>query len=656
MNSNMKKIAIQLFICFVFLLSISNISYANKMDKTIIIVTDQLDFSTIEKLELKREMSLGLMNTRTSNVFNKSDESFFMTIAAGRRVELEKGLFKGIKVNNKGNLVIEGYKDIKNTLDEKYKNFSQEIEFLGDTLKKHGVNTSYMGNDVSSLLAADKSGVIDNGYPSIEYNIEWLSEKTNELLKKTDVLVLSYHIENDENKISILEEYINKFSQYNMMIFPSKVSGDLDDIRNSTLVPILYQRANHTSGLLTSQSTNRDGLITNMDIFPELVSIYNIELITDTGHEIYSVGEHLNKRELIDINRSNLDKTLNFIVIKYIFHGLIAIIQIYIIYDILRRKNCYYDRYNTFMKGIIVAIFVSLLLGIFKFGNSIIIYCLVLMLLTVPITLFINRRKENSIVFFPICTNILLLLGVFFKPDIIYYSFFGFNNIITGGRFYGLNNESMAILLTTSIITYFWLREKINNKLISLLLLFIYFPVNILALSGNYASNFGGFITSLALFAMLLYTTIFNNRFDKKNIFVLVAIGITIFILTFMIDINSSSNGHAESFFSRVSILGIYEFFDMIIKKVKQLVLIAISPPWSIALIGQVYFISKFRMNEKEVIEKAKEKNPDLIAQLLIIFISSIIAFLINDTGAVAFVYMNTFVIAKLISIRASYQ
>ena len=119
MNSFKKTM---IFLSLILFFSSGNISYAENI-KTILIVTDELDFTSIKKLNLESEISLGLMNTRTSNVFNRSSESYFMTIATGRRVELEKGLYKGLKKDENGNITIIGYDDIIEMLDENYKDF-----------------------------------------------------------------------------------------------------------------------------------------------------------------------------------------------------------------------------------------------------------------------------------------------------------------------------------------------------------------------------------------------------------------------------------------------------------------------------------------------------------------------------------------------------
>ncbi len=647
MNSIKKVVT---FLILIILFSMGNISYAENI-KTIIIVTDELDFSTIEKLDLDSKMSLGLMNTRTSNVFNRSSEAYFMTIATGRRVEVERGLYKGLKKDENGNITIIGYENIIKILDENYKGFSKNMDFLADLLKNKNISIGYLGNSVSSLIAADKNGIIYNGFIGIEYDEEWLVEKTSDIFKESDVIVVSYNIDGRDDRLAILKDYIERYSMYNIILFPSRVSGDLDDIRNGTLVPILYNCKNNGYGMLTSDSTKRQGMITNMDIFAELANIYGVETSTATGHEIYLDAENFAGEDLIEENKNNLDGILNLIVIKYIFHGIVIVLQLYIIYDIFKRKNHFYNKYKKLMDSIIIMILLSMLLGIFNLNQSILLYSLVLISCTIGVLFLMDNFRLNVFPIIPILTNITILFAIFFYPNMIYNSFYGFNNLVSGGRFYGLNNETMGILIATGIITFSCLKRKICNIVVSTIALCLYFPIIIIALSERYATNFGGYLTSIAAFLMLFYMVFLKEKVNKRNILVLCAIGFGIFLLGFVLKVGNNSAGHAESLYQRISILGIYELVDMIKKKIKQLLLIAISPPWSIVILGQIYFFKKFLAGERKIIEKVKANKENKYNEILIIIITSIFAFLLNDTGAVAFVYMNTYVIAILIDL-----
>jgi len=631
-------------LAFIILLSIGSISYAENV-KTLIVVTDELDFSTIEKLNLKTHISLGLMNTRTSSIFRRSSESYFMTIATGRRVEVKEGLFKGLKADKYGNIIVDGYEDIIRNLDKNYKGFSRNMAFLADTLKEKHISIGYMGKDESSLIAADKNGTIYNGYIDIQYTKDWLFENTSNLLKKSDVIVVSFQIDGNPERIETLGEYIDEFSMYNIIVFPSKVTGDVNDIRNNTLVPIIYCNRMKNSGILTSNSTKRQGLVTSMDIFPEVADIYGIKTSTTTGYGMYTETDIDDSKELIDRNVDNFNGILNLLVIKYAFHGVAIVLQLYVIYSILKNNNAL-ERSKLLINGIIIMIFATMALGIFL-GKSIILYSTVLTLITALTTYVADRKGIDALTIFPILTNILMLFAVFFYPDIIYNSYYGYNNIILGGRFYGLNNDAMAVLIVTGIITFYHIRRRLEKNILSTIALCIYFPIIILALSERYATNFGGYMTSIIAFLMLLFVTLFKGKFSKKTLLTLLGLGAGIFILGFVIKIGNDSNGHAGNLFVRIASLGIYELIDMIKKKVAQLVLTAISPPWSIIMAGQLYFLKRFLLDKISTIKSAKD--PYFLEELMIIFITSIFAFLLNDTGVVAFVYMNTYVIAKLV-------
>lgn len=650
MKNTKNLIMLLLFMLFLFT---GNVSFAENI-KTIIIVTDELDFSAIEKLNLNNEMSLGLMNTRTSNVFNNNSESYFMTIATGRRVEISEGLFKSLEIDQEGTLFINGYENIIEELDNYYKDFSKNMDFLSDSLKEKDISIGYLGNDISALIAADRNGKIYNGFKEIHYNSQWLFTKTSSMLENSDVLVISFNIDKKDDRIEILKDYIEKCSMHNIMIFPRKISGDIDDIRNSTLVPIIYTNQNENYGILTSPSTNRQGLITNMDIFSEITSIYGISSNTATGHSIES-SPCENFEELIKINRNNLNSILNLIVIKYIFHGLIICVQIYIIYNILRKKK-YNKKYKMLINGMLIMIFLSLILGITNLSQNVFLYSILLVSLTIAATYIMEKKNFDILSIIPILTNIALLLAVFFYPDVIYKSFYGFNNVVSGGRFFGLNNESMAILIVTGIITCFTIKNRINNEILSSLAVLLYFPIIILALSERYASNFGGYLTSIITYIILLYIIIFSGRISKKTIITLLITGTFIFLLGFSIKIGNTSVGHARSLFMRINALGIYELFDMIVKKLKQLFLIAILPPWSIIIIAQLYFIKRFFTEEKNIVIKERKHDKYFTAQIITILISSILAFTLNDTGAIALAYMNTYVVAKIVDLYCKYH
>jgi len=262
--------------------------------------------------------------------------------------------------------------------------------------------------------------------------------------------------------------------------------------------------------------------------------------------------------------------------------------------------------------------------------------------------LLIKNTRYKILEIFSIATNITILFAIFFKPEIIYNSYIGYNNIVAGGRFYGINNEAMGVLLVTSIISYFAFKNRIKNKLVVILALIIYFLIIITALSSGFGANMGGYLTSIAIFLMMLYVVLFNKRMNIKNFLLLLGIGVAIFFINIYIDLNSTSISHTGSLINRINILGFSELYEMIMKKAKQLLLMIIVPPWSIIFGCQIYFVMRFYRERRIFIEERRLIEPDVVKKIFIIFATSVVALVINDTGVIAFVYINTYLITLL--------
>ncbi|KNF08215.1 hypothetical protein CLPU_9c01110 [Gottschalkia purinilytica] len=632
----------------IIILSAFNIDIvkAEGTKKTLIVVLDELDFAKANKI-LNKSLSVSLLSTKTSTGYKTNDESFFTTISTGRRVTTGGKLFKEVK--NEGNkLKVEGYKDVLKDLDKKYPNFSNTISFMGRTFKLKNKDISYIGNDEASFMACDKDGYIKYGENKITYNLEWLKDKTNSLFQKSDVLVVSYNINNNENRLKLLKEYIDENVSHNIMMFPKKVSGDMDYRLNTTLVPIIYKDQSNKVGKLTSDSTKRQGIVTNLDIFPTISGMYDIKVNAMIGNKI-SILPTKENTNLIDENKDNLAKFLNLNLIKYIFHGIIIALQIYVIFNYLFLKNKTLNQYMVIMNTILFFILGSLLLGIFNIHKSIVIYCTLIIISSLLLSYFLSKKGKETFEVLSVITNILILLGVFFNIEILYSSFIGYNNIVAAGRFYGLNNEIMGVLIITSVITYFWAKRKIQNNFLSVLFLLLYIPLIIFSLSGKYGANFGGYLTSISMFLVLIYVLIFNRKIRGKEILALGILGLLILGVNLYIDMNNVSGSHAGELITRIKVLGYYEFFDMIIKKLKQLLFMAIVPPWSVIFISQIFFFIRFFIREREIINTAKRVRPDIIKKCFVMIIVSLVAFIINDTGIVAFTYMSIYSISSLI-------
>lgn len=631
-----------IFIVFFSFLGFPSYSLASN-PKTLIIVLDELDFD-ISKRIISNDMSLGLMSIKTAGLYKESSkESLFMTMAEGRRLKIKRGLYQGTQSLNTGSIQVQGYDNIIKDFKNRYPNFSRKVSFLGDNLKENGIRTGFLGKGPSSLLVANKEGQINRGIDYIDYNNKWLKENTDELLKYIDVLVVSYEIDGKQNRIQILKDYIDEFNDVHLYVFPENIKGDISYRLNSTLVPLIYRNIGDKVGVITSNTTKREGLVSSLDIKVDIETVYGINKDGNIGNKIY-VYERSN---IIEENEKNLLEFLNLNIIKYVFHGYVIISQIYILYNYIFKKKRYNQQHKIIMTSVLLSILLSIIYGLINLHRYIIVYCTLVILSSLVISKILIQRGINPINAIATMTNILILIGVYFNFNIVYDSFIGYNNIVAAGRFYGLNNDIMGVLIATSIITFYSLKRLISNYLPPFIAL-LYFPIVILALSGKYGANVGGYITSIVLFLILIYLTLFSYNKTKKGVLALILIGIVILGVSVLIDSDSANPSHAGKLVERIKIFGLNELTYIINVKLKQLITMSLLPPWSIIILFQLFFLRRFYKEEKQLIKPINKTHVESFEKYCIIFVGSIIAFIINDTGAVSFTYINTYLIASL--------
>lgn len=156
-------------------------------------------------------------------------------------------------------------------------------------------------------------------------------------------------------------------------------------------------------------------------------------------------------------------------------------------------------------------------------------------------------------------------------------------------------------------------------------------------LSASYGANTGGFITASVLFLMALYSNFLRKNWNIKVILSLIFFGILLFGINMYFDFLSQERSHAISFLMRIRYYGIKEFIDMAMSKLIELVKLTLLPPYILTIISQLIILYRLKDNIKSKMETT------------LLFISSVVAFFINDTGNIAFIFMNHYLISLLI-------
>ena len=592
-----------LLLLLMILLFLPNIVLADNI-KTIIIVVDELSINKIEKLSLDY-YCLGLLNLKTRAPY--SDEALYLSINMGRKLNLSD-------IGKKNN----------------------SAKYLGDVLKKEKI--SYIGKSEGSQdsLVVDSNRKVDYREDSIIYDIQWLVEKTDDMLNKSNVLELAYDFQEKTNSVDILISYLDNYKNNKIIILPKKVAEEDNSLLNKYIVPIIYIDGQN-NGLLTSSSTKREGFISIEDISVQIKSTYGYVKDTNIGKEFQIISHTEPLNEIKDIYK----KTMNLLIIAYIFHGITYLAQALLgfwIFKQVKIKKWLYTMY-IFVSTIICS---SLILGLFQFHNNIALYLAVI----IPITYIITRtliNKNNDLVgYISILTYSLIVFGITLYPKMIYNSYIGFNNLVYGARYYGLNNGIMGVLLSTSILSFFSITKGIKDISRRRFIGLFIFGLNIVVLSAMFGANTGGFITSIALFGIMIYMLFSNNKLSLKDLGLFVLIGLLIFGINMILDNISEERSHAIQFFYRIKENGVTELLSIISFKARELLKLTLLPPFSIVIIFQAIIINKLFKYFKDDQELRKEA--------IAIAITSLIGFILNDTGVITFIYMISYLILATIT------
>lgn len=622
----MKKHNIIFFLAVFLIFFNSSTSYA-KENKTILIIVDQLDFQSIEEIFEGNNYGAGFINAKTRKPY--SNESFYFSIATGRKVGVKSDLYEGLYKNKDGSIDILGFEQLYNDLKKRNNNI--KLNILGEKLKKQGL--SYIGQDSSAIIAANINGKIKSGEITINYDNKWLKDKTDYHLSNSNTLVVSYNIEETKDRLQVLKNYIKEYEDNNIIIIPNQVSPNMKYILNDSLVPIIYMNEN-SNGLVKSLSTKREGFITVGDVYTQILSTQGETNLKSIGNRIEIIGSKNNLGEF----KALFTKTINLIWIASIFHGMVYFLQGYLAYFIYKNPKAKLEQINLYNNFIIINIFLSLLMGISSLHINIFLYLFINLLVTYIITIFISEKETNVIGLFATLTYGLIIFGILFYPELIYNSYIGFNNLFYGARYYGFNNGIMGVLLVTSIISYFFVEDLINNQIIKNLICILYFSVNMVVLSASYGTNTGGFITSAILFLIMVYTNLLEKNWSIKNIMILVLIALSIFSINMYFDYHSEEKSHAINFLMRIKAFGPTEFLDMFKLKARELIKWTLLPPFSLVIISQLFSLSKL-----------KEKVLQFKREYYIIGFIALIGFLLNDTGMITFIYMIHYLISLII-------
>ncbi len=690
--------------------------------KFILFVTDGVSLSELDQVEtinLDRLINMGavgLMNTKTAGNLDSKDS--YLTLGAGDRARADEAAALNFNLKESYNHIraediyqrrigelavdaqIVNIELAKLIAFNKRSNYQAEVGKLGDSLKEEGFKVAVLGNADTfkepsreiAMLGIDKYGVITKGDVSQRMSIksdrhpsgyitnqEYLLTQFESLLEATDLIVIEsgdtarvekvdYLLTTKKFEIEkrkaikrvdfLLGEIMNRVDlseDYLLFVVPTSSNKGIRRGDKLTLTVVAGPRVD---GLLTSGTTRRTGLITNLDIAPTIYNYLGGENTFFTGRKIDSIFSNygidylqgLNKKIITTFKwRPTLVK--GFILIQIIILIVIGIILIY--------KDISYYLIEIIKYILLALLWIPIF---FLLSRFFIIYDIILVtLFWVGTSLFLAyltlRSKDNLIpILIPsLLTFILLAIDIWTGNRLIELSILGYSPVI-GARFYGIGNEFMGIIIGAGVVGVTVLKEYDRRWTINkLLVLFIILVVTI----GHpkLGANFGGLITA-AVICTITYFNLKGARFDYNYLLKIIFILFFSIILVILFDLVGTEDEQTHFAHTLLSIKegGLSQLLKIIYRKVSINLKLLRWTIWSKVLIAFVAILVILFKRPKGRLKVIMEEYPSLTAGFRGLILGSVVTMFVNDSGVVAAATLLIFPIFSLLYLILSGQ
>lgn len=704
------KISLTIFTTLFILLFICQISYGKEnieVNKNVyLVIVNRLTLLDIDQMPKLNSLidkgNIGLMNVRGPSGY-KSGDSFATINASAKAYASNKSSqfhnlneeYKEIYENRLG--FLDGYYAIGNlqmarlyNQNEK-NNYAPYLGALGDNIHRNGLKTAILGNSdtdeatirTGALIPMDSKGLIDYGnlddiliedrdYPyGIKTDYEKILKELEEIKSKASLIVIdtgdlnrlnSYSsflsMDTFKNKRNLILGDIDRFignlvenldKEKSLLIVLSPNSGE-DRVGGSKISPIILWGNNIEKGTISSCTTNRDGIISNLDIAPTIASFLNVSTENMSGNPIKSLERDKALNYINSIN-GRINTTSKVRTRTLLIYGIISIIIMLIIISLLflniRIDNKIGKLFRTLLFLLYVMPIIFILNTLFPI-DGLLKFILSLVIITGGFV-FLSLRYNNYKIMYFISFSyfIVIAIDLFLNGTITRFSILSHDPII-GARYFGLGNEMVGVFLAATALMSGLLFSKYNNKILSIFILLLSV---IIVGHPRLGANVGGTI-AISVLTLCFSLEIIGKQLSLKNtVFIAVTTGLIIVILGY-IDIHLNPNiTHLGKTLVLLKEKGIGMVQNIINRKLLMNIKLVGASIWTKVLFINLFIQIVISYLSKDKIEKLI--NTGLGKGILSGIAGSIIGFLLNDSGvmlsAIAMNLITTFLLFIMI-------
>ena len=571
---------------------------------------------------------------------------------------------------------------------------NNSIGLLGKVARENKLKIGVVGNSdygnisrEATMLAMDEKGIIPFGYVDsdllmadtstlggIRLNSDRLLEEVDRILPEVDILFIDYgdiaRLEKNQKLATdlvikeqraeairradlFLGQIINRVNlkDNRFIIISPNPSKTMISEGNFALTPIIVSGKDTKKGLLMSGTTRREGLVTNFDFGPTLFNFFNIKTGEFIGENM-KIVEDENPEEIILKNQEQFiyirkyRKFFHWVFIILVFLCLIAFyLPVFTKWQGVSNKVLDYLSLTTM--AIPLAMMIVSLFGY----KSIVLDMFYLVGLAFILSLILNKFFKEKLIPMAILSlsiSLFLLIDVYFMERLMIISPLG-SDAIAGGRFYGIGNDYMGILLGSSILGIFIIGQLFNLRKSNMVLLnFIYMLLIIIGLSPFFGANMGGTL-SATIILLLILLIVLEKKISFKKVFVLLlGVMVVILLLAGLDAVLNPNPTHAGKAIRSLGNGGWNVLFEIINSKLRQVFWNLAHASWNIVLFTEIILGILLYKYKGHILKSIKKGYGNLYKGFIVILFGSIFVFLFNDTGTIAAALMLIYLFIPL--------
>lgn len=670
---------------------------ADNHPQVILILINQLsfiDYTIYSELpgfkQLEEQGAKGAMNVNSAA--GRTDENSYLSIGSGSRgvgtikmagsfmademigsqIRAKDIYFQqtGEKITSKDSILFLSI----GRLQQQQQKFSFKISALGEVLKENGYKSRVFGNSdtdekirYAPLIVMDKEGVSfgdigtktnmdDPSRPyGIKTNYSYLLEQLKESVSLDASLIVFdlgdlYRYEQFKEQMKQEHaDHLKKEIFYEMGIFIQDIIKELHDQQTLIvaspmvdgisakekylLAPIWIYHDPLEGKMLTSGTTKREGLVTNIDLAPTILKSLRIK-----EKPVEMLGESI---EAVD-SKVNLYGELQHIATVYQLRS--KVLYVYVVWKIfilitamlawLKKGKI---KQHFAQTGLLSMLFLPLLLLFSAFWTPSNAYQYIGVIIFISLFAARISHRFNPLPLFlgiGLFTFLSITLDTFFDNPFMKRSFLGYDPII-GARFYGIGNEYTGVYLGSALLFTGSLLQLFNNRRTLRISFLILIMVSFILLLPTLGTNAGGAVSAI-LSAGFVYWISRKSKWNIKRIgmlFFMLLIGILALIfINFLFPVEEQS--HIGRILRQVYEGNTSVIWQTIQRKIAMNWKLIQVSSWSKVIVTSIVAIGILFL--KKSFYSLKSKYPVLFDHFYALIVGAFVSLIVNDSGVVA--------------------